>query len=202
MRVIFEAVVLVVLAALGLLVWVYSGGFDATAFRPDSGTATWLLETAKRQSVRVHAANIAVPPLADSAMVESGARLYHDNCEGCHGAPAIDVQPFARNLRPMPPALGDNVRGWTAAQLFWVVKNGIRLSGMPAAWGPLVEDEHAWSVVAFLQQLPGMPADRYQALLAPAVEIPPPAAESAPPGEAQPQQPAQPEQVQPAQPGQ
>ena len=207
MRVILEAVVLVVLGTLALSVWIYSGGFDASAFRPEGGPASWLLETAKRQSVRVHAAPIAVPPLAEGAMVESGARLYHENCEGCHVAPGIDILAFARNLRPMPHGLDDTARRWNAAQLYWVVKNGIRWSAMPAAWGPLVEDEPAWSVVAFLQKLPDMPADRYQSLITPAAEIvPPPAAESVPPSEAQPQppeqvqpeQPAQPEQVQPA----
>ena len=64
---------------------------STTSRRPSSTTAPvyWLLETGMRQSVRHHARAIAVPPLADPALVVRGRALHDEHCVRCHGAPGV-----------------------------------------------------------------------------------------------------------------
>lgn len=179
MRVLFGIVLAVILGALGLAGWVYSGQFDVSARESASPALDWLMDTAKRQSVRARAHDIQVPPLGDSILVEEGAQHYRDACAQCHGAPGKRSEPFARAMRPEPPDLVQAVRGWTSAQLFWIIQNGIKMTGMPAWQGRHVDGE-IWALVAFLDQLPHMDAARYQALTAPPT---PPEPETPPPPE-------------------
>jgi len=70
---------------------------------------------------------------------------------------------ISRGLYPRAPELrrGTNL---TPAEEFWVVKHGIKLTGMPA-WGVTHDDGLLWDVVAFFQKLPELTADQYQALV-------------------------------------
>jgi mono/diheme cytochrome c family protein len=54
-------------------------------------------------------------------------------------------------------------RDWSTANLFWIVKNGIKMTGMPA-FGPTHDDKTIWNIVAFVNQLPNMTAEQYRAL--------------------------------------
>ena len=67
-------------------------------------------------------------------------------------------------MYPSPPALADEVRD-EAAHDFWVIKHGIKASGMPA-WGKSMQDQYVWGIVAFVQQLPKLDAAQYAALVA------------------------------------
>ena len=62
---------------------------------------------------------------------------------------------------PEPPELQETVEEWKPAELFWVIKNGVKMTGMPA-WGPTHSDEKIWAIVAFLEKLPQMTADQYE----------------------------------------
>jgi mono/diheme cytochrome c family protein len=70
---------------------------------------------------------------------------------------------ISRGLYPRAPELrrGSSL---TAAEEFWVVKHGLKMSGMPA-WGVTHDDELLWDIVAFLQKLPELAPDQYQALV-------------------------------------
>lgn len=175
MRVILGIVVVLLLLALGAVLLVYSGTIDVAARDPLNPLVGWVADTTKRQSVRSHARAIQPPPLGPE-MVEEGARLFQRECVQCHGAPGTASLPFARALRPEPPDLSTAVRDWSAAELFWITKNGLALTGMPG-WGASRVDAELWPVVAFLNQLPTMDAARWQALTAP----PPPPPEPEPP---------------------
>ncbi|MDA8229906.1 MAG: cytochrome c [Magnetospirillum sp.] len=178
MRVIVGLIVIIIVAVLAFLFWIYSGGYDVAASRPHTPLTAWLLDTAKRQSVRARARGISPPFLAEEGMVEEGAKLFHERCEGCHGAPGVDAKPFAKHMLPQPPKLAEDVRRWTSAELFWIVRHGIRMTGMPA-FGELIPEQKIWQIVAFLQQLPNLQAEQYQKMVAP--PAPPPPAEAAPP---------------------
>jgi hypothetical protein len=52
----------------------------------------------------------------------------------------------------------------TAAEEFWVIKHGIKATGMPA-WGVTHSDDMLWDVVAFLRKLPDLSPAEYQALV-------------------------------------
>jgi hypothetical protein len=72
---------------------------------------------------------------------------------------------MGQGLNPPPPDLADSAAHMTPAELFWVTKNGIKMTGMPA-WGATHADEALWPVVAFMTRLPELDGAGYAALLA------------------------------------
>jgi len=153
---------LIVVVAAGLLL-MQAGVFNVSTTWQDPPAWRWLLSTVREQSVELRSAGIEVPDLVDSAMIDRGFRSYRDMCAGCHGAPGGTPSPLAKGLNPPPPDLSDPENNKSAQQLFWVVKNGIRMTGMPG-WGATHDDQSLWEIVAFVRTLPGMTAAQYQAL--------------------------------------
>ena len=89
--------------------------------------------------------------------MRAGARAFAARgCVTCHGAPGADYAKFAEGMRPDPPDLKDIVNDRPPAQLFWVVKNGIKMTGMPGFGAIGVPDQELWSIVAFLKKLPSV----------------------------------------------
>jgi mono/diheme cytochrome c family protein len=64
-------------------------------------------------------------------------------------------------MEPAPPYLLDSTRKFTAPQLYWTVKNGIKMTGMPS-WRDSMSDEEIWNVVAFLEAMPRMNSEAYR----------------------------------------
>jgi len=86
-------------------------------------------------------------------------------CFGCHGAPGHELSEIAQGLNPKPPKLdAEDVQAGSDAELYWVVKNGLRMTGMPA-FGPTHEDKELWSIVAFLRRLPKLKPQEYDAMV-------------------------------------
>jgi len=85
-------------------------------------------------------------------------------CAGCHGAPGQDPEAMGQGLNPPPPDLAESALEWSPAELFWVTKNGIKMTGMPA-WGATHDDDAIWPVVAFLTKLPDLDAAQYKDLM-------------------------------------
>lgn len=150
------------LLAAGLFVWsgVYNVGADDAHTRP----VYWLLQAAREQSITHHARSLEVPPLADAALIRSGAGNYDAMCTGCHLAPGRGATELSKGLSPVPPDFSQRKPG-NPAHDFWVIKHGIKASGMPA-WGRSMDDRYIWGMVAFLQKLPTLDAGAYQALVA------------------------------------
>src|SRR5689334_446862 len=123
--------VLAVLAVLGLL-FIYSGIYDVAASSPDSGLVRWVLATTQRRSVHRAAESlegrIRVPDLKNPDLIRAGLVHYQDLCATCHGAPGVAISEIGQGLNPEPPELtraGDD----EPEELFWVVKNGIKMTG-------------------------------------------------------------------------
>jgi mono/diheme cytochrome c family protein len=153
---------LVVVGAVSLVV--YMGTYNVAADTPHTQVVFWLLNTGRERSVAVRAADIVVPSdLADSSRVVSGAGEYSEMCSGCHLAPGMRRTEISRGLYPRAPELrrGSHL---SPAEEFWVVKHGLKMTGMPA-WGVTHDDELLWDVVAFLRKLPELTPDQYQALV-------------------------------------
>lgn len=66
-------------------------------------------------------------------------------------------------MKPRPPHLSEAAAHWRPQELFWLVKHGVKMSGMPA-FGPTHADQEIWNIVAFVRELPGMTPERYAAL--------------------------------------
>jgi mono/diheme cytochrome c family protein len=161
---------IVILAAGALLIAVVAaalvcmGSFDVAADKPHSQPVFWLMDTVRERSVAARAADITVPSdLADAKRISSGAAQYDEMCSFCHLAPGMKRTEISRGLYPRAPELRRKSE-LTPAEQFWVVKHGLKMTGMPA-WGVTHNDELLWDVVAFLQKLPELTADQYQTLV-------------------------------------
>ncbi len=161
-RAVFVFVIIGVVATVG---FVYSGFYDVSASSPHSGIVNWLLSTTSRASIERHAKGVEVPDLDDDALALAGVNDFNSMCKGCHGAPGQDPEAMGQGLNPPAPDLAVSAANMTPAELFWVTKNGIKMTGMPA-WGATHDDDALWSVVALLQKLPNLDAAGYQAFLA------------------------------------
>jgi cytochrome c553 len=149
------------LAAGGLFAW--SGIYSVAATSGHYPFFSSFLDFALRQSVATQARGITAPPLDDPAMIRRGAGHYQGGCAPCHGAPGEARSPVSRGMLPEPPDLRPQIGQWTPAQLFWIVRHGIKYTGMPAWPAPQRADE-VWDVVAFLLRLPEMEEAEYRRL--------------------------------------
>lgn len=128
-----------------------SGHWRATAF---------VLDLIKRRSVNTYSRGITVPALDRQELVMRGAGHYERSCRPCHGSPAAARPPLVMKMTPHPPFLPERISRWDNAELFQIVKHGIKFTGMPA-WPAQERNDEVWDVVAFLRVLPGLTADDY-----------------------------------------
>lgn len=148
-------------AALLVGVWgVRAGVYDVAATQQHWQPVHSTLELAMRQSVRQRARDIAEPPLADERMALRGAGCFRDKCVQCHGAPGVAQGDIGQSMQPLPGPLVDAQRHWRPRELYWLVRHGIRMTGMPA-WEYRLHDEEIWELVAFMQHLPQLNATDY-----------------------------------------
>jgi cytochrome c553 len=122
-----------------------------------------LLQFSKRQSISMHALGIAVPPLEDRSLVLRGAAHYDLGCRPCHGTPRDGRPRVALAMLPQPPELPPRIAVWSPSELFYIVKHGLKFTGMPA-WPSQQRDDEVWAMVAFLQRLPQLEEAEYLAL--------------------------------------
>lgn len=165
MKVVVALIVLLGLAIAGALTVMLLGLPDVAATTPHHPVVRWALDETMEASVRRRALDVAVPDdLDDPARIRAGARGYDAMCATCHAAPGVDADALAKGLLPDPPELAREAEAWSAAELFWITKHGVRMTGMPA-FGPTHDDDALWDVVAFLRELPDLTEARYRALL-------------------------------------
>lgn len=149
-----------VVALLGALLVVFGGLYEVAATRPHWQPTHTLLEKAMRQSVRLRAWDIAEPPLADERMALRGAACFQAKCVQCHGAPGVAPGDLGQSMQPLPGPLVDARQHWRPRELYWLVRHGLKMTGMPA-WEYHLADQEIWDLVAFLRHLPELTAPRY-----------------------------------------
>jgi len=159
--VVIAAIVAVVLAVLG----VYSGLFNVAADEPHWALTHRIIETLRERSIESRSNDIKVAAnLEDPKLIASGAGEYAEMCTGCHLAPGMEDTEMRTGLYPKPPNLAEDGAQRSAAQQFWIIKHGLKMSGMPA-WGLTHDDERIWSMVAFVRKLPKLTPASYHELI-------------------------------------
>lgn len=141
--------------------------------------------TAKFEAVRRGGNGLQVTLPTDAASLAEGREHYVENCLPCHGAPGVKRAEFAQGMNPTPPDIDGALQTYTDAQLFWVIKNGIRATGMPA-FGVNHKDDEIAAIAAFVRHTPKLSPDERKAL---AAAVPPEDhhhESGAPPAEAEP----------------
>ena len=149
------AVVAVTVAA-----FVYIGVYDVSAASRHLPPTQWLLSTAADRSIAARADDIDGPPSGTNIDREHGLVHYHEMCVACHGAPGIQPSEVGRGLNPTPPDFGDGTYSRRPGEVFWIIKNGIRMTGMPG-FGPTHTDNEVWSMVVVLEELREVNAEEY-----------------------------------------
>jgi mono/diheme cytochrome c family protein len=147
--------VLAILGGVGVPIFFFGGFFNVAANQPDPDIVNWALVQVRKASIARRATDRPPGSLDDPAMVQAGATAYTVNgCVNCHGEPGVESAKFAEGLNP-PPDLRKVVTDRSPEELFWVIKNGIKMSAMPSfgADNPPVRDRTIWAIVAFLEKL-------------------------------------------------
>ena len=154
------AIAIALIVPLGVYSFVRSGLFNASASRPHTKFTEWITHETMIHSVRRHAEGIELPERITRADVLAGFCTYETHCVACHGASAVAREQWVGGMEPSPPYLLDTTSRWEPQQLFWIVKNGIKMTGMPS-WRDSMGDPQIWDVVAFLEAMRRLPPQTY-----------------------------------------
>ena len=155
-------VVLLILAGLG---FIYSGFYDVAADTEHTNPVQWALRTTQEHAVERRAEQVRPPDwLAhpDPAVLRKGLVHYQEMCVTCHGAPGVPVSEIGMGLNPDPPELTRH--GDELGENFWIIKHGIKMTGMPS-FGMTHEDDEIWAIVAFLQTMPKLTEEQYHQMV-------------------------------------
>lgn len=149
-----------VLSLLAGAAFVFSGLFNPAADAPHSQPVYWVMENLRHRGIESRVGDIQVPDLTDAALIRAGAGNYDAMCAACHLKPGVTDSEMHRGLYPQPPAIATMARPTRPDHAFWIIKHGVKASGMPA-WGKSMDDQTIWGVVAFLQNIPRLTPEAY-----------------------------------------
>ena len=154
---------LVLLGIAGALFVGWSGLVSIAASSGHFAVTKWYLGWTMENAVEIQSMLVSKPDdlnLDNPALVRRSAGHYATGCAPCHGAPGVPQSPVVEEMTPSPPRLEEAVGEWSDEELFWIVKHGIKYSGMPA-WPAQERDDEVWAQVAFLRALPDMTRVEY-----------------------------------------
>lgn len=149
---------LALLGVMGALLVGWSGLVSIAASSGHWAVTRWFLGWTMENAVETQSMLISKPEEIDldyPMLVSRAAGHYATGCAACHGAPGVPQSPVVKEMVPAPPRLEEKVAEWSDEELFWIVKNGIKYSGMPA-WPAQDRKDEVWAQVAFLRALPDM----------------------------------------------
>jgi mono/diheme cytochrome c family protein len=156
--------VLAIIAAVAAGAAAFGGYFNVSAMWEDPGPVAAALINVRSASIARHATDTPTVKLDDSAVIQAGAKAFAaQGCVMCHGGPGAPWAKFSEGLNPGPPDLKEVAPHLSAAEVFWVVKNGIRMTGMPSFAAAGVKDDDLWRIAAFVKALPKVSDADYKA---------------------------------------
>jgi len=141
-----------------------TGSYNVAATAAPSKIETRLAAYALNRSVARRAPATKNPMPASPETWKAGLAHYRENCVVCHGAPGVDAGEIGEGLNPPAPDLTlPRVQARPDGELFWIVGNGIRTTGMPA-FSPTHKPDELWKIVAFVRHLPELTNAEQKAL--------------------------------------
>lgn len=160
----FSGLVIGILVAVAIpLALIQNGSINMSASEKASSVEKTLGTMAWEKYVHQNAPGAANPFAAGgSAVLAEGLAHYKDNCLVCHGVPGMKQSEIAEGMNPPPPLLND-LADMSDRELFFLIKNGIRMSGMPA-FGSTHSDNEIWKTVAFVRHIPKITAQEREML--------------------------------------
>ncbi len=166
MKIFLALLIILGLLIAGVVAFVWLGVYNVSAKVPHWSITLWFLEKVREQSISAHSRTIPILSSENPERLNIGFRNYHAMCRTCHGAPGYSRTEIAKGLYPAPPDLAseDVLKKLNDAELYWIIENGIKMTGMPA-FGPTHSKDELWGIVAFVRHLPKINPKEYQAMV-------------------------------------
>src|SRR6202046_5390320 len=138
-----------------------------SAGKQPSQAETSLANAAKDVIIPLEAGKMKNPLPETDEVVSQGQEVFLGACAQCHGADARGDTNVGRNMNPPAMDLSSpHVQHWSDAELFWIIQNGVRLTGMPA-WKSSISTDDTWKLARFIHGLPRLAAVSASAAAAP-----------------------------------
>ena len=161
-KTILTIITTLVVLAVAFTAYMYSGTYDVSQLVPHNGLTKWMIRTTKHKSINKRLKDIQVPPMNDTANYAEGFVHYNEMCVMCHGAPGVDPMEMTKGLYPKPPKFAKSDDLPDPDESFWIIKNGIKMTSMPA-YGPTHDDKKIWAITDFfLNKMNKMTPEEYQ----------------------------------------
>jgi len=153
--------VLIVVAVLYFVL----GRYDVSATKPNPEIVNKIFHSIAERSIKRNSASLTVPyDVNDKDMYLKGFKEYEEMCVQCHGAPGVEPSPTGKGLFPPPPKFPEEkLYEYSLKDIFWVTKNGVQMTGMPA-YGPTHDDEAIWAIAIFLDKSRDLSEAEYKKL--------------------------------------
>jgi len=151
-----------VVLSVAFTAYIYSGTYDVSQLTPHNAITKWMIRTTLHKSINKRLKDIQVPQMNDTANFAEGFVHYNEMCVMCHGAPGIEPMEMTKGLYPKPPKFYKADDQPDVDESFWIIKNGIKMTSMPA-YGPTHDDKKIWAITDFfLNKMNKMSPEEYQ----------------------------------------
>ena len=161
---------LAAIGALGIVIaiaaagYFFGGFYNVSALNEDNPVVARAIARVRDASIARHAPAQTAVSVDDPAIIQAGAKAFAARgCVNCHGAPGADWAKFAEGLRPEAADLNEVAKNDSVGHIFWVVKNGINMTGMPSFEKAGASDDEIWKIAAFVKKLPAVKPEDYKA---------------------------------------
>jgi len=107
------------------------------------------------------------PVTASPEVLSNAMEHFADHCAICHANDGSGNTMIGKGLFPKPPDMRlEETQSLTDGELYYIIENGIRFTGMPAFGTdpPSPNDEESWALVAFIRQFPKMTVEETEAM--------------------------------------
>lgn len=148
-----------------------SGAYNMAATEKHWSITEKIIEWVRESSIKARTKNLEVPPLDNAELLLIGAVHYNAMCTTCHLAPGLKPTELSIGLYPQAPvfhqreSVDDPVKKLEhTREYFWVIKNGLKMTAMPA-WGLSHDDDSIWAMAAFVLKMSHMTPEQYENLI-------------------------------------
>jgi mono/diheme cytochrome c family protein len=168
MRAFFWGVFLtIVLILVGAYLVVKLGYINFAADQEAPAIERHLAMVASDASMERRAPAIQNPLTPTEDTLVAGAKLYRDNCAGCHGSSADPDAAMGHAFNPPAPQFMSDSADMADNENFYIIQHGIRWTGMPA-WKSKFNDTQVWQLVTFLKKMDKLPPSAEKEIRQPA----------------------------------
>lgn len=140
------------------LVALFQGWVPVSATSDPPRWESFLARKAFAASVARQAPRLQNPIAPTSANLMFGMKFYRNGCAGCHGDAGKPSRWGTEDFYPRIPQFDSQGSLKPDWQMFWIVKHGVRYTGM-GAWDTFTSDDNIWKTVTFLSHLRDLPPD-------------------------------------------